>query len=62
MLFSWYFNRFEHPSRVDLENLGLKEVDKEMATVEASNSTTPNGDAPKSALPPSIGDDAIANA
>ena len=62
VLFSWYFNRFEHPSRVDLENLGLKEVNKEMATVEASNSTTPNGDAPKSALPPSTGDDAIANA
>ena len=39
MLFSWYFKGFEllkrylikHPTGVDLENLDLEEVDKEMA-------------------------------
>ena len=44
ILFSWYFKGFEllrrylskHPVRVDLENLDLEEVDKEMATDEAS--------------------------
>ena len=44
MLFSWYFKGFEllrrylvkHPIGVDMENLDLKEVDKEMATNEAS--------------------------
>jgi len=44
MLFSWYYKGFEllrryfvkHPTRVDLENLDLEEVDKEMAADEAS--------------------------
>ena len=44
MLFSWYFNGFEllrryfvkHPTGVDLENLDLEVVDKEMAAYEAS--------------------------
>ena len=70
VLFSWYFKGFEllrryfikHPFGVDLENLDLEEVDKEMATDEASNSTALDGDAPESALPPPTGDDAVANA
>ena len=70
MLFSWYFKGFEllrryfikHPSGVNLENLDLEEVDKEMAIDEAPYSTTPDGDAPESALPPPTGDDAITNA
>ena len=70
VLFSWYFKGFEllrryfikHPFGVDLENLDLEEVDTEMAANEASNSTTPDGDAPESALPPPTGDDAVANA
>ena len=60
MLFSWYFKIFEllrryfvkHPTRVDLENLNLKEVDKEMAADEASQSTGPEGDTPESAPSP----------
>ena len=44
-----------------MENLDLEEVDKEMATGEASHSIAPDGDAPKSALPPPTGDDAAAN-
>ena len=44
MLFSWYFKGFEllrryfvkHPTRVDLKNLDLEGVDKEMAVDEAS--------------------------
>ena len=43
VLFSWYFKGFEllrryfvkHPTRVNLENLDLEEVDKEMAADEA---------------------------
>ena len=70
VLFSWYFKGFEllrryfikHPFGVDLENLNLEEVDKEMAVDEASNSTAPNGDAFDSALPPPTSDDAAANA
>ena len=70
VLFSWYFKGFEllrryfikHPSGVDLENLDLEEVNKEMAADEASNSTTHDGDALESALPPPIGDDAVVNA
>ena len=70
VLFSWYFKGFEllrryfikHPSGVDLENLDLEEVDKEMATDEASNSSALDGDAPGSALPPPIGDDTAADA
>ena len=63
MLFSWYFNGFEllrrylvkHPTGVDLENLDLEVVDKEMAAYEASQSLAPEGDAPESA--PTGGDD-----
>ena len=70
VLFSWYFKGFEllrryfiqHPSGVDLENLDLEEVNKEMAADKASNSMTHDGDASESALPPPIGDDAVANA
>ena len=66
-LFSWYFKGFEilrryfvkHPTGVDLENLDLEEVDKEMAIDEAAQSSTPEGNAPESALG---GDDAIADA
>ena len=44
MLFSWYFKGFKllrryfvkHSTEVDLENLDLEEVDKEMAADEAS--------------------------
>ena len=44
VLFSWYFKGFEllrryfvkHPTWVNLENLDLEEVDKEMAADEAS--------------------------
>ena len=44
VLFSWYFKGFEllrryfikHPSRVDLEKLDLKEVDKEIVADEAA--------------------------
>ena len=47
VLFSWYFKGFEllrryfmkHPSGVDLEKLYLEEVDKEMATNEAAQSS-----------------------
>ena len=70
VFFNWYFKGFEllrqylvkHPVRVDLENLDLKEVDKEMAADEASQSTTPKGDAPRVAPPPSAGDDAVVDA
>ena len=69
VLFKWYFKGFKllrryfikHPFGVDLENLDLEEVDKEMAANKASNSTAPDGDASESALPPLTGDDAIAN-
>ena len=57
MLFSWYFKGFEllrrylikHPTGVDLENLDLEEVDKEMAIDEATESSTPKGGASKDA-------------
>ena len=70
MLFSWYYKRFKllrqyffkHPIRVDLENLDLEEVDKEMAANEASQSTAPKGDALESALPPPASGDAVADA
>ena len=39
----------KHPTRVDLENLDLEEVDKEMAADEASQSSVPGGDAPEGA-------------
>ena len=58
VLFSWCFKGFEllrmyfvkHPTGVDLENLDLEEVDKEMAVDESSQSTAPEGDALESAL------------
>ena len=70
MLFSWYFKGIEllrryfikHPTGVDLENLDLEEVDKEMAVDEASQSTTLEGDALESALSPPASDDAVTNA
>ena len=63
VLFSWYFKGFEllrryfvkHPIGVDLQNLDWEEVDKEMAADEASQSSAPEEDAPKSAP---AGDDA----
>ena len=69
VLFSWYFKGFEllrryfikHPSRVDLVNLDLEEVDKEMAADKAAQSSateaTPTND---EAAP--ANDDAAANA
>ena len=53
ILFSWYFKGFDilrrylvkHPVGVDIENLDLEEVDREMAADEASQSTVPKGDA-----------------
>ena len=70
MLFSWYFKGFEllrrylvkHPTRVDLENLDLEEVDKEMATDEASQFVAPEGDAPESAPLPPTNDDVATDA
>ena len=64
MLFSWYFKGFEllrcylikHPVGVDMENLDLKEVDRNMATDEASQSTALEGDAPKTTLTPPTND------
>ena len=55
VLFSWYFKGFEllrryfikHPSGVDLEKLDLEEVDKEMATDEAAQSSVVEIDAPE---------------
>ena len=63
VLFSWYFKGFKllrryfvkHPIGVDLQNLDLEEVDKEMATNEASQSSNIKEDAPESAP---AGDDA----
>ena len=57
VLFSWYFKGFElfrrylvkHPFGVDMENLDLEEVDKEMAMDEAAQSSTLKGDAPETA-------------
>ena len=58
MLFSWYFKGFKllrrylvkHLTKVDLENLNLEEVDKEMAIDEAAQSLVPKGGAPKMLL------------
>ena len=66
VLFSWYFKGFEllrrylvkHPAGMDLVSLDLEEVDKEMVANEASHSSTLEGDAPDSALPPPASDDA----
>ena len=49
----------KHPTGVDLENLDLEEVDKEMAVDEASQSLALEGDALKSAP---TGGDVVANA
>ena len=70
MLHSWYFKGFEllrryfikHPSGVDLENLDLEEVDKEMGADEASQSTTLVGDAPESTPLPPLEDDLAVDA
>ena len=70
MLFSWYFKGFEllrrylvkHPTRVDLENLDLEEVEKKMATNEASQSVALEGDASKSAPLPPVDDDVATDA
>ena len=60
VLFSWYYKGFKlfrqylvkHPTSVDLGSLDLEEVDKEMETDEASQSTaaTFEGNAPENAL------------
>ena len=65
MLFSWYFKGFEllrrylvkHSVGVDMENLDLEEVDREMATDKASQFTALEGDAPKTTPAPSANDD-----
>ena len=70
MLFSWYYKGFEllrqyfvkHPAGVDPENLDLEEVDKQMAANEASQSTTPKGEALESAPSPSASYDVAADA
>ena len=57
VLFSWYFKGFEllrryfikNPSGVDLEKLGLEEVDREMVTDEAAQSSAAETDAPENA-------------
>ena len=68
LLFSWYFKGFEllrcylvkHSVGMDLENLDLEEVDREMAADEASQSTALEGDAPEIAPTPPTNDD-VAN-
>ena len=65
MLFSWYFKGFEllrrylvkHSVGVDMENLDLEEVDREMATDKASQFTALEGDAPETTPAPSANDD-----
>ena len=47
---------------MDLENLDLEEVDKEMAADEAFQSTTLKGDASESAPLPPVDDNAATNA
>ena len=47
---------------MDFKNLDLEEVDKEMATDEASQSTVPEGDAHRDVPPPSAGDDVATDA
>ena len=62
VLFSWYFKGFEllrwylvkHPTGVDLENLDLEDVNKEMATDKASQSVAPEGDAPSVLMHPQL--------
>ena len=68
MLFSQYFKGFEflrhylvkHLVGVEMENLDLEEVDREMATDKDSQSTAPEGDAPETTPTPSANDD-VAN-
>ena len=70
VLFSWYFKGFEllkrylvkHPTGVDMESLDLEEVDKEMATDEAAQSSTPEGDAFEIATNAPAGENSIADA
>ena len=70
MLFSWYFKGFEllrrylvkHPTGVDLENLDLKDIDREMAANETSQPVALEGDAPESVFAPPTGDDVAADA
>ena len=72
MLFSWYFKGFKilrrylvkHPTGVDLKNLDLEKVDKEMAIYEAAQSLVLEGGAPENAPADDayIGDDAAADA
>ncbi|XP_065628559.1 uncharacterized protein LOC136067136 [Quercus suber] len=67
VLFSWYFKGFEllrrylvkHPTGVDMGNLDLEEVDKEMASDEAAASVTPADDVPGDAP---ADDDTVADA
>ena len=69
VLFSWYFKGFEllrryfvkYPTGVDLENLDLEEVDKEMVVDKASQSLVLEGDALKGALAPLTNDDVTNN-
>lgn len=68
VLFSWYYKGFEllrqylvkHPTGMDLGSLDLEEVDKEMETDEASQSTVvaPEGNALENTL--TGGDEATA--
>ena len=68
VLFSWYYKGFEllrrylvkHPTGAGLGSLDLEEVDKEMETDEASQSTTttPDGNDPEPT--PASGDEATA--
>ena len=68
MLISWYFKGFKllrcylvkHPVGVDMENLDLEEVDREMAADKASQSTASEGNAPKTTPMPPTNDD-VAN-
>ena len=69
ILFNWYFKGFKllkrylakHPVGMDLENLDLEEVDKEMAVDKASQST-PEGNAFGDTPPHLVGDDAAIDA
>ena len=54
----------KHPTGVDLENLDLEEVDKEMTIDKAAQSLAPEGDTPENVLVDDAptGDDAVADA
>ena len=70
VLFSWYFKGFEllrwylakHPVEVDLKNLDLEKVDKEMVADKSFQSKTPKGDASGDVPLPSTGDNIAADA